>query len=63
MNRIVRMDAVSVTMTVEAGVRLQTVQEAAGAAAFNFPLDLRARGSCAIGGNLETNASGNRVIK
>ncbi|MFM0050721.1 FAD-binding oxidoreductase [Caballeronia grimmiae] len=63
MNRIVEIDAVSATMTVEAGVALQTVQEAASAAGFYFPLDLGARGSCAIGGNLATNAGGNRVIK
>ncbi|KND60546.1 D-2-hydroxyglutarate dehydrogenase [Candidatus Burkholderia verschuerenii] len=63
MNRIVEIDEVSGTMTVEAGVPLQTVQEAASAAGFYFPLDLGARGSCSIGGNLATNAGGNRVIK
>ena len=30
---------------------------------FFFPLDLGSRGSCAIGGNLSTNAGGNRVIR
>lgn len=63
MNRIVEIDEVSGTMTVEAGAVLQTVQEAASAAGFYFPLDLGARGSCSIGGNLATNAGGNRVIK
>ncbi|GGD80249.1 FAD-binding oxidoreductase [Caballeronia grimmiae] len=63
MNRIVEIDEVSGTMTVEAGAVLQTVQEAASAAGFYFPLDLGARGSCTIGGNLATNAGGNRVIK
>ena len=63
MNRIVEIDAVSGTMTVQAGTPLQVVQEAAGAAGFYFPLDLGARGSCSIGGNLATNAGGNRVIK
>jgi FAD/FMN-containing dehydrogenase len=63
MNRIVEIDAVSGTMTVEAGTPLQVVQEAASAAGFYFPLDLGARGSCSIGGNLATNAGGNRVIK
>ena len=28
-----------------------------------FPLDLGARGSCSIGGNISTNAGGNRVIR
>ncbi|SAK77557.1 FAD linked oxidase domain-containing protein [Caballeronia fortuita] len=63
MNRIVEIDEVSATMTVEAGTPLQVVQEAASAAGFYFPLDLGARGSCSIGGNLATNAGGNRVIK
>jgi len=39
------------------------VQEAAAAAGLFFPLDLGARGSCTIGGNLATNAGGNRVVK
>jgi len=63
MNRIVEIDDISGTMTVEAGTPLQLVQEAASAAGFYFPLDLGARGSCSIGGNLATNAGGNRVIK
>ncbi|SAK76846.1 FAD-binding oxidoreductase [Caballeronia ptereochthonis] len=63
MNRIVEIDEVSATMTVEAGAPLQVVQDAASAAGFYFPLDLGARGSCTIGGNLATNAGGNRVIK
>jgi FAD/FMN-containing dehydrogenase len=63
MNQIVEIDPVSGTMTVQAGTPLQVVQEAASAAGFYFPLDLGARGSCSIGGNLATNAGGNRVIK
>lgn len=63
MNRIVEIDKVSATMTVEAGTVLQNVQEAASEADFYFPLDLGARGSCTIGGNLATNAGGNRVIR
>lgn len=63
MNRIVEIDRTSATMTVEAGVPLQVVQEAALDAGFYFPLDLGARGSCTIGGNLATNAGGNRVIR
>lgn len=63
MNRIVEIDCTSGTMTVEAGVPLQVVQEAALEAGLYFPLDLGARGSCMIGGNMATNAGGNRVIK
>jgi len=63
MTGIESIDAVSASMTVLSGTPLQIVQEAADAAGFMFPLDLGARGSCTIGGNLATNAGGNRVIK
>ena len=51
------------TATVQAGVMLQSLQEAADAHDLNFPLDLGARGSATIGGNAATNAGGNRVIR
>lgn len=56
-------DPASATMTVRAGTPLEVVQRAADDADFFFALDLGARGSCAIGGNLSTNAGGNRVIR
>lgn len=60
---IEEIDPDSATMTVLAGTPLETVQQAAQEAGFFVPLDLGARGSCAIGGNLSTNAGGNRVIR
>lgn len=63
MNTIEDVDEIAATMTVQAGVTLQTVQERAREAGMMFPLDLGARGSCTIGGNLGSNAGGNRVIK
>ncbi|MGH1470889.1 MAG: FAD-binding oxidoreductase [Cellvibrionaceae bacterium] len=63
MNNIIEIDPYSSTMTVEAGVLLQTIQETADDHQLLFPLDLGARGSCTIGGNLSTNAGGNRVIR
>ncbi|MGH7004321.1 MAG: FAD-binding oxidoreductase, partial [Alphaproteobacteria bacterium] len=42
---------------------LETVQRAADDAGFFFALDIGARGSCTIGGNLGTNAGGNRVLR
>ncbi|MEO6624235.1 MAG: FAD-binding oxidoreductase [Burkholderiaceae bacterium] len=63
MNAIEDIDPVSCTVTVQAGAILQAVQDAADAAGFLFALDLGARGSCTIGGNLATNAGGNRVIR
>ena len=60
---IEELDAASMTMTVLAGTPLQAIQDAADAAGFLFPLDLGARGSCNIGGNIATNAGGNEVIR
>jgi FAD/FMN-containing dehydrogenase len=63
LNGIEQLDRESMTMTVLAGTPLQTVQEAAAAAGLFFPLDLGARGTCTIGGNIATNAGGNQVIR
>jgi FAD/FMN-containing dehydrogenase len=63
MNRIEDLDSLSMTMTAQAGTPLQAIQEAAEAVGLQFPLDLGARGSCNIGGNIATNAGGNQVIR
>ena len=63
MNRIEEIDPVAGSMTVEAGCVLQTACEAAEAEGLLLPLDLGARGSATIGGNISTNAGGNRVIR
>ena len=63
MSGIEEIDAASATVTVLAGTPLQAIQEAAHEAGFFFALDLGARGSCQIGGNIATNAGGNRVIR
>ena len=63
MKKVVEVDRFTSSMTVEAGAELQTIQEQADAHDLLFPLDLGARGSCTIGGNLSTNAGGNRVIR
>ncbi|MBT8092420.1 MAG: FAD-binding oxidoreductase [Gammaproteobacteria bacterium] len=56
-------DTVNRTVTVDAGVPLQKIQEAAEAAGLLFPLDFGARGSAHIGGAISTNAGGNSVIR
>jgi FAD/FMN-containing dehydrogenase len=56
-------DSAEATVTVGAGATLQAVQEAALAAGFMFGVDLGARGTCQIGGNLATNAGGNGVVQ
>ena len=63
MDQIEEIDPMGRTMTVQAGVPLQTLQESAEAHDLMFPMDLGARGSCQIGGNVSTNAGGNRVIR
>ena len=63
MNAIEAVDADAAMATVQAGVVLQTLQEKLDAAGLMFPLDLGARGSCTVGGNIATNAGGNRVIR
>ncbi|HQS18762.1 FAD-binding oxidoreductase [Reyranella sp.] len=62
MTRILDIDLIGYTMTVEAGVILKTVQETAAANDRLFPLSLAAEGSCSIGGNLSTNAGGVQVL-
>ena len=60
---IEEINSAAATITARAGATLQAVQEAAEAAGFYFPLDLGSRGSCTIGGNIATNAGGNRVLR
>ena len=63
MNQIEDVDLVGRTITCQSGVTLQTIQELAEENNMIFPLDLGARGSCSVGGNIATNAGGNRVIR
>jgi len=63
MRAIKELDVAAGTITVEAGVVMEAVQKAADAADLFFPLDLGGRGSCQIGGNVSTNAGGNRVLR
>jgi FAD/FMN-containing dehydrogenase len=63
MSGVIEIDHASGTMTAWAGTPLETIQRVADEAGLFFALDLGARGSCAIGGNLSTNAGGNRVIR
>jgi FAD/FMN-containing dehydrogenase len=63
MRRIESIDPVQRVATVEAGVTLQQLQEAADEQGLAFPLDLGARGSATLGGNASTNAGGNRVLR
>lgn len=63
MSRVETVDVTAATMTLEAGVTMKAAQLAAEEAGLLFPLDTGSRDSCMIGGNLATNAGGNRVLK
>jgi len=63
MHRIADIDPIGRTMTVEAGVPVQRVQEEAEKHGLLYPVDWGARGSAQIGGSVATNAGGNGVIR
>ena len=63
MTAIEEVDTGGGVVVTQTGVPLQRLQERVGQDGFMFPLDLGARGSCTIGGNISTNAGGNRVIR
>ena len=63
MNRIREIDATNMSMTVEAGCVLQTLHDTTEKQGLYFPLNLAAKGSCTIGGNLGTNAGGLNVVR
>jgi FAD/FMN-containing dehydrogenase len=62
MNTVRGADATENTITVDGGVTLQAVHEAAEAIDRQFPLHLASQGSCMIGGNLASNAGGIGVL-
>ncbi|BDA44336.1 probable D-2-hydroxyglutarate dehydrogenase, mitochondrial [Coccomyxa sp. Obi] len=63
MNRILSFDEVSGTLVCEAGCILEELDRHVGAHGFTMPLDLGAKGSCHIGGNVSTNAGGLRLLR
>lgn len=63
MQQVLGFDPVDRTLTVQAGIPLQRVQEEAQAKGLQYPVDFAARGSASIGGTIATNAGGIRVIR
>jgi FAD/FMN-containing dehydrogenase len=63
MNAIEEVDTGGAVVIAQAAVPLQRVHERVAEHGFMYPLDLGARGTCTIGGNISTNAGGNRVIR
>ena len=63
MNNIRSFDEVSGTLVVDAGCILEVVDHFLAEKNHIFPLDLGAKGSCQIGGNVATNAGGLRLLR
>jgi FAD/FMN-containing dehydrogenase len=63
MNAVRAVDGEARSITLEAGVILQTAQEQAHEQGLAFPLTFGAEGSAMIGGVLSTNAGGSNVVK
>jgi FAD/FMN-containing dehydrogenase len=63
MNRIERVDPVDRVLVAEAGVTLETAQRASEEHHLMVPVDIAARGSATLGGNVATNAGGQRVMR
>jgi FAD/FMN-containing dehydrogenase len=63
MNVIEEINIQNKTATVQAGVILEHLQKNIAVNNLFFPLDLGARGSCMIGGNISTNAGGIQALR
>ncbi|KAI9685035.1 MAG: hypothetical protein M1822_005427 [Bathelium mastoideum] len=63
MNRIRSFDDVSGVFVADAGVILEVADNFLAEKKHIFPLDLGAKGSCHIGGNVATNAGGLRLLR
>ncbi|CAK7202429.1 D-lactate ferricytochrome c oxidoreductase [Sporothrix eucalyptigena] len=63
MQTIRSFDDVSGTLVVDAGVVLEAADTYLAERGYLFPLDLGAKGSCHIGGNVSTNAGGLRLLR
>ncbi|KAK7406766.1 hypothetical protein VNO78_08397 [Psophocarpus tetragonolobus] len=63
MNKIISFDKVSGTLVCEAGCILENIMSFLDNEGFIMPLDLGAKGSCQIGGNVSTNAGGLRLVR
>ena len=63
MNKVLDFNPVDRTVTCQAGVVTEALQQYVRDKGFYFPVDFAARGSSQIGGNIATNAGGIKVIR
>uniref|UniRef100_A0A131Y155 D-2-hydroxyglutarate dehydrogenase, mitochondrial n=1 Tax=Ixodes ricinus TaxID=34613 RepID=A0A131Y155_IXORI len=63
MRELSALDSLSGTLVCQAGCVLESLEEWASQEGLTLPLDLGAKGSCQIGGNVATNAGGLRLLR
>ncbi|ODA80009.1 hypothetical protein RJ55_02967 [Drechmeria coniospora] len=63
MNKIHSFDDVSGSLVLDAGCILEVADQYLAERGYIFPLDLGAKGSCQVGGNVATNAGGLRLLR
>jgi D-2-hydroxyglutarate dehydrogenase len=63
MNRVLEVCADTSVVTCEAGVVLEALQQALEPHQLTIPIDLGAKGSCQVGGNVATNAGGVHLLR
>lgn len=63
MDNIISMDTISGILVCQAGCILEKLDQFLSKQGFMMPLDLGAKGSCMIGGNIATNAGGLRLLR
>ena len=63
MNKILDFNEIDQVITVQPGVITEELINFAQEKGYFFPIDLAAKGSCQVGGNVATNAGGIRVLK
>ncbi|KAK5646932.1 hypothetical protein RI129_005396 [Pyrocoelia pectoralis] len=63
MNNIISIDNISGVVVCEAGCILESLDDVLREKGLMMPLDLGAKGSCNIGGNVSTNAGGLRLLR
>ncbi|XP_071999287.1 D-2-hydroxyglutarate dehydrogenase, mitochondrial isoform X1 [Engystomops pustulosus] len=63
MDQVISFDDVSGALVCQAGCVLDSLNQYLAVLGYTMPLDLGAKGSCHIGGNLATNAGGLRLLR
>ncbi|KAG5985038.1 hypothetical protein E4U55_001974 [Claviceps digitariae] len=63
MNQIHSFDDMSGSLVLDAGCILEVADQYVAERGYIFPLDLGAKGSCHVGGNISTNAGGLRLLR